>query len=169
MLSRRRLLLLVLLACLGASALLWGIERWLSREEPNYSPIEEGLYLGGFVRSPPGGTDAVLNLAEWEDPYACAVHLWEPIKDGAPAPTIDWLERMVVWVDARRRAGDNVYVHCFAGVSRSALVTAAYLMFKNSWTREQALDFLRSKRPRVRPNDAFMELLGEWETVLASR
>jgi len=69
-------------------------------------------------------------------------------------------------VDAQRQAGRTVFVHCFAGVSRSGMVVTAYLMFKHGWTRDQALEFVRSKRPSAKPNGAFMELLLEWEREL---
>ena len=42
----------------------------------------------------------------------------------------------------------------------------AYLMQRNHWSRDQALEFVREKRPQVRPNPAFMELLLEWERLL---
>ena len=62
-----------------------------------------------------------------------------------------------------------MYVHCRNGVSRSAMVMAAYLMRRENWNREQALEFLRSRRPGVRPNPAFLALLSEWEQTLKSR
>jgi hypothetical protein len=45
-----------------------------TREPPNYSRIEDGLYLGGRVPEPPRGTRAVLNLCENEDVYRAEVH-----------------------------------------------------------------------------------------------
>jgi hypothetical protein len=43
------------------------------------------------------------------------------------------------------------------------MVTAAYLMFRDGLTREQALTALRTHRPQVCPNPAFMRLLLKWE------
>jgi hypothetical protein len=132
----------------------------------NYSRIEDGLYLGGQVEEPPSGTQAVLNVGETEDRYRVAHHRWSPIRDAAPAPSIDWLWQQVDFIDEQRRAGRQVYVHCRAGVSRSALVTAAYLMYRDGCGRDDALAALRDKRPRVHPNPAFMPLLLEWEDVV---
>src|SRR5712692_6814881 len=64
-------------------------------EERDYSVIEGGLYMGGDVWEPPPGTTAVLNLCEQEDAYRCEVHVWEPIRDAAPAPSIAWLTKQV--------------------------------------------------------------------------
>src|SRR5262249_14301599 len=53
--------------------------------------------------------------------------------------------------------------------SRSGLVAAAYLMYEHGWTRDEALAFLRTKHPQVRPNPGFMRLLAEWEQHLKGR
>jgi hypothetical protein len=132
-------------------------------EGATYSQIEDGLYLGGAVDEPPPGTRAVLNLCEREDPYCCEIHRWDKIPDAAPAPTLAWLRKNVEFVDTQRRAGVPTYVHCYGGVSRAGMVTTAYYMFKNNWTRDEALAFVRSKRTVVNPNPAFMDLLEEWE------
>lgn len=163
MTGRVRLLLL-----LGTTTIvLGGIVRWAieraSRDAPNYSLIDDGLYLGGHVPQPPPGVQAVLNLCENDDPYRVRIHRWEPIADAEPAPEITWLAAMVDFVDCQRRAGIATYVHCQNGVSRSGLVVVAYEMRKNRCSRDEALASVRSKRPTTRPNPAFMQLLLEWE------
>ena len=137
-----------------------------TREPPNYSQIEDGLYMGGYVKQPPRGVQAVLNLCETKDAYHCEVHRWEPIIDNEPAPSLDWLRRMVEFVQTEREAGRVVYVHCLAGVSRSGMVVVAYLMSKNKWARDEALAYVRTNRPIARPNPAFMRLLTEWEQIV---
>ena len=139
---------------------------WWVQEPPNYTLIEDGLYLGGSVPQPPAGTTAVLNLCETADTYEAPTHHFEPIVDAAPAPSLDWLRRQVAFVKEHRMAGDITFVHCRNGISRSAMVVAAYLMADRGWGRDVALAFLRSKRPGVRPNPAFLALLAEWEQAL---
>src|SRR6476619_1938285 len=51
----------------------------LTRESPNHSEIENGLWLGGYVSEPPRGVQAVLNLCESQDLYQVESHRWEPI------------------------------------------------------------------------------------------
>jgi protein-tyrosine phosphatase len=138
----------------------------LTRDPPNYSRIEPGLYLGGRVPEPPPGVTAVLNLCETPDPYRVDDHEWEPIRDAPPAPDIEWIRKWVGWITARREAGQTVFVHCQNGVSRSVLLTAAYLVARERWTRAEALNYLRERRPGVRPNPAFLERLDEWEREL---
>ena len=55
-------------------------------------------------------------------------------------------------------------VHCHAGVSRSATVCIAYLMYKNNFTLEKAFDHVRSRRGVISPNLNFMQQLQEFET-----
>ncbi|XP_067618395.1 phosphatidylglycerophosphatase and protein-tyrosine phosphatase 1 isoform X2 [Eurosta solidaginis] len=43
----------------------------------------------------------------------------------------------------------TVYVHCKAGRTRSATLVGCYLMLKNGWTPEQAVDHMRTCRPHV--------------------
>src|SRR5262249_19299757 len=142
-----------------------GVERW-TREEPNYTLIVPGLYMGGYVPSPLPGTTAVLNLCETPDAYHADVQSWEPIADAEPAPTLEWLGRRVDFIGSQRQAGRVVYVHCRNGVSRSGMVVTAYLMSANGWTREEALTFVQGKRPLTRPNPAFLQRLADWEKYL---
>jgi hypothetical protein len=165
-LLRRSLLGLLLAGGLAAWVVLRHLEPSSPVGGPNYSLIEDGLYMGGRVREPPPGTEAVLNLCRLPDRYRTEVHLEKGIRDAAPAPDLDWLREAVAWVDAQRRAGRTTFVHCRAGVSRSGMVVVAYLMFKYRWGREQALAFVRQRRDVVRPNLAFLELLDEWERTL---
>jgi hypothetical protein len=141
----------------------------LTREPPRYSRIEEGLYLGGRVLEPPPGTRAVLNLCENDDPYRAEVHEWQPIHDGEPVPSLEWLRRQVEFIDAQRRAGRPVFVHCHNGASRGGMVIVAYLMWREGWSRDEALRWVRVRREIVRPNPAFMALLLEWEQSLKER
>jgi len=159
----RTTFVLLLVTALGVWSV--GIAAKRVDEDPNYTLIEDGLYMGGVVRRPPPGTRAVLNLCERADSYGADYVLWQPIRDAEPAPDLDWLRRMVDFVARHRQAGGTVYIHCRNGVSRSGLVTVAYLMLKNGWTRDQALKFVRGARPEARPNPAFMDRLKQWERV----
>jgi hypothetical protein len=140
---------------------------WWVQESPNYSQIEPGLYVGGYVEAPPPGTGFVLNLCREDDPYRAEHHLHEPIRDAAPAPSLEWLERMVDLVEEHRQAGRTVFVHCRAGASRSGMVALAYLMREHGWSLEEALAEARRRRDVIRPNPAFKELLRRWERHLS--
>lgn len=166
----RRVWTVVALGLVVLSAALVRIAaEFYTRESPNYSRIEEGIWLGGHVPEPPPGTQAVLNLCEREDAYKVESQKWEPIRDAAPAPSLDWLRDQVGFIESERAAGRTVFVHCMNGVSRSAMVLAAYFMQRESWSRDQAIEYLQARRPVVRPNPAFMELLLEFEREHANK
>ena len=166
--ARRGLLDLLLNGSLAAWLFVLWLEGVIGDLGPNYDRIEDGLYMGGRVEKPPRVTHAVLNLCREEDAYRAdiPVYRWEAIPDRDPAPDLDWLRRMVEFIDDNRRAGRTTYVHCPNGVSRSGLVVVAYEMAKNHWTRDEALAFVRSRRALVRPNRFFMERLLDWERVV---
>jgi protein phosphatase slingshot len=164
---RHILFAVVLFAGLGVWFWLLWLERSY-REEP-YSLIEDRLYLGSSVDMPPPGTKAVLNLCGRKDPYSVDTILWEPILEGGKEPDLAWLRRMVEFIDKQQRESRITFVHCLAGMNRSGMVVTAYLMFKHHWPRDEALDFVKAKRPQIQPNPALMRLLTDWEKTLANK
>ena len=164
--ARRCILFALLALALALAIAAWSTLRWIESlyEIPqNYAEVEPGLWMGGDTDLPPPGTYAVLNLCEKEDPYRTDVYVWDPIRDAKPAPSIKWLKKHVDWVETHHGTGKTTFVHCFQGRSRSGLVVTAYLMRKHSWSRDDAIDKIREKRPEIKVNAAFMELLKEWE------
>ncbi len=69
-------------------------------------------------------------------------------------------------IESAKEKGEIVFVHCAGGISRSATLVAAYLMWKHKWTQKQAIDFILTKRNCIRPNEGFMEQLLMFESVL---
>jgi len=174
MLTRRTVLLLLLTltlcAWVGLTSIAQNLDTTPDLVSPtNYSEIEKGLFMGGLVPKPPARVVAVLNLCEFEDAYRAKHHHAMPIPDANPAPSLKWLTEAVAFVEGHHGAGRPTYVHCFAGISRSGMVVTAYLMKKNNWTRDMALDHVRKNRPECSPNPAFMVRLQEWEASLRKR
>ena len=133
---------------------------------PTATMVCERLWLGGNVAAPPGGAEAVLNLSHSPDPYQARFHRWEPLRNAAPTPTVEWLRSQTTFVAEQRRAGRTVFVHCHGGVSRSAMVVAACLMAELGCTSDEALATLRARRPEVALNPVFRPLLAAWESAL---
>jgi len=52
------------------------------------------------------------------------------------------------------------------GISRSATVTLAYLMWKNHWEFKKAKSYLKDRRPIINPNLGFRVQLEIWEKIL---
>lgn len=55
--------------------------------------------------------------------------------------------------------GENVLVHCNAGVSRTSAVAIAYLMQYRHMAFEDAYRLVKEKRPAIQPNDGFKKQL----------
>ncbi|CDW78924.1 protein-tyrosine phosphatase [Stylonychia lemnae] len=53
----------------------------------------------------------------------------------------------------------KVFVHCYAGVSRSATIVIAYLMLEHGLSFSAAIKLVKSKRPFINPNDGFRKQL----------
>ena len=69
------------------------------------------------------------------------------------------------FIEQVRKNGGRVFVHCHAGISRSATVCIAYMMKTRSMSVEEAYRFIKSKRPIISPNLHFMGQLLEYQMV----
>ena len=70
--------------------------------------------------------------------------------NGTSAAVLGMLQALPEACDAIAAAlgeGRAVIVHCYAGQQRSPAVIAAYLMRERGWSPEEAVRFVRSKKP----------------------
>jgi atypical dual specificity phosphatase len=74
-----------------------------------------------------------------------AMHL--PVRD-YEAPTLEQLEEAVAFIAAVRGRGEAVFIHCYAGIGRSATVACAYLVTLGA-TADQAIAQVRRRRSPV--------------------
>lgn len=70
----------------------------------------------------------------------------EPVPD-FEAPTQAQIDRIIEYIDSRLEAGVPVGVTCNAGVGRSGVILACYLVHKGLTTKD-ALELVRRKRGR---------------------
>ncbi len=80
-------------------------------------------------------------------------------------PIGDYFEKGCNYIHKAIKSGGAVYVHCFAGISRSPTMVAAYLIRHHNMTATEALDYIRARRPKISPNDGFCNALLQWEGV----
>lgn len=72
--------------------------------------------------------------------------------DDHPDEAADMLEHLpavTAMIDRHLQAGRGVLVHCFAGISRSASVAAAFLTHKEGLTHRQAMDRVKAAKPET--------------------
>ena len=136
-----------------------------------------------------GGSDVLADAAFFTDRKVSAV---VSVCDATPPPdVVDAARLRVLHVDvedrpetrlaprfaeatafirAARAAGDGVYVHCTAGISRSTTVAAAYLIETLALSDAEALGHIQRCREAACPNAGFRAELREFaETRRAGR
>ncbi|XP_025091047.1 phosphatidylglycerophosphatase and protein-tyrosine phosphatase 1-like isoform X2 [Pomacea canaliculata] len=72
-----------------------------------------------------------------------------PTIDFTGTPTQENIHKAVKFIIGHRNLNNSVYVHCKAGRTRSAVVVACYLIHVNRWTPEEAVEYIKTKRPHI--------------------
>jgi len=68
-------------------------------------------------------------------------------------------------IDESRQKNEGILVHCMAGVSRSASVVIAYLMFKNKKPYKEVRSIVQRIRSFINPNEGFVQQLVLYEQM----
>lgn len=130
---------------------------------PNADLISSQLIVGGFIdredwqQLVDQGVSVVVSLqAERHDEDVFGSlqpdgYLRLPTTDFSP-PTVAQLRMGAAFIDEAVRAGKIVLIHCHAGVGRSAMQCASYLIYTGMDLGE-AWELIKSKRPQVFLND----------------
>ena len=140
------------------------------------SKIEENLFLGCYEDSlnqaklTELGVTHIINvtadLPNSFEGHPGRTYMRIPVNDTFAQQISDYFAPALAFIDAAHASGGVVFVHCMAGISRSATVILAYLMTKTGLTCEEALASLREKRSIVSPNLDFMGALMRLEKQL---
>uniref|UniRef100_A0A1A8PM98 Dual specificity protein phosphatase n=1 Tax=Nothobranchius pienaari TaxID=704102 RepID=A0A1A8PM98_9TELE len=92
-----------------------------------------------------------------------------PVEDNHKADISSWFNEAIEFIDSVKSKGGRVFVHCQAGISRSATICLAYLMRTNRVKLDEAFEFVKQRRSIISPNFSFMGQLLQFESqVLAS-
>ncbi|KAG5646349.1 hypothetical protein DXG03_003672 [Asterophora parasitica] len=81
------------------------------------------------------------------------------LDDTEDADILRHLLPSIHFIQAELDKGRGVLVHCHAGISRSATVVAAYLMYSQKLDTAAALEMIRNVRPNIEPNQGFLRQL----------
>ncbi|KAI4347041.1 hypothetical protein L6164_007890 [Bauhinia variegata] len=128
-----------------------------------WDEVDEYLLLGAvpFPKDVPRlkklGVGGVITLNE---PYETLVrsslyyahgidHLVIPTRDYLFAPSFLDISRAVQFIHKNASCGKTTYVHCKAGRGRSTTIVLCYLVEYKHMTPAAALEYVRSRRPRV--------------------
>ncbi|KAL8162304.1 hypothetical protein V2J09_013793 [Rumex salicifolius] len=119
---------------------------------------------GSEEDSAPSSSEKLLYSLEYAGKELKVTRMAVPVMDVERENLLDYLDVCLDFIDESRKQG-SVLVHCFAGVSRSAAVTTAYLMRSEHLSCEDALESLKQSCKFVCPNDGFLHQLKMFEEM----
>ncbi len=135
--------------------------------------IDEQFLLGGVPmfddveRLQQQGVGAVVNLCAERlgDPSrlreAGMDYLWLPVVDANP-PTLVQIRYGLTWIAGHIAAGRAIYIHCAAGIGRSATLLACWYVATKGLHVPQALHLIKKRRPQVAPTRRQLHRLQEF-------
>ncbi|KAJ7284478.1 protein-tyrosine phosphatase-like protein [Mycena rebaudengoi] len=131
--------------------------------------IEEKLYLSNLVAARTKRSLAGWHLYYFKEEHQDAIpaempqsgihHMHIAVEDVDYADLLIHLPSACQFIDHVIRSGGVVLVHDVQGVSRSAAVIAAYLMWAHRTNATKALEHIRRAREQIWPNAGFQEQL----------
>jgi protein-tyrosine phosphatase len=138
---------------------------------PEINQINEKVYLGNQDAARDKallqelGITHVLVCAAFIEEYHQKDFVYKSIAidDDPKQELISYLKECVEFIDN----GDKVFIHCHAGVSRSASVVISYFMWKEKLTFNKAKELVKEKRRCIYPNSGFEIQLLKFENILA--
>ena len=111
------------------------------------------------------GVTHILNVASFVDNHFPDAFIYKDMKimDLPETDIVQYFPECFDFIGQCAQAGGCVLVHCNAGVSRAPSIVIGYLMTTRRFTFQEALDYVKSKRPSVRPNDGFLTQLKNYK------
>ena len=139
---------------------------------PSYDKITDKIYLGNEDTARDKNIlkelkiSNILICAEGCEPFFPDEFKYKILylDDDVEEDLLSWLKEAFDFIDSSK---DNVYIHCVMGISRSASVVIAYIMYKNKMKYEDAYDYVFNKRKVISPNSGFKNQLIKLEKILS--
>ncbi|AUV65295.1 PTP-2 [Alphabaculovirus myunipunctae] len=142
-------------------------------DKVNVSRITDRLYLGGIIYD----IDAFRRFVDEHD-IGAVLSVWDDgllriddigvarkdymhvfIGDNEQANIMQYFESTYKFLEKKiHDENKNVFVHCHAGISRSATIVICYLMQRRDMTFHEACKFVHDRR-KIRPNASFVRQL----------
>jgi len=117
------------------------------------------LYISSVPTEVPSSITHVLNMRRIPnppDPTRTYLHI--PLNDNPNiTPITPHLQQIVDFIHNARQNDGRVLIHCKAGVNRSAAAMLAYICHREKISSEEALEFLKQRKPDVQPWNGFLQ------------
>lgn len=147
-----------------------------SQAEHSLSKIIPNLYLGCIHDANDADLLARTGITHVLSLYHHSVTIAHPcvqlqinISDSPASDITSAIWQGTAFIHQALQQGGRVFVHCHAGISRSATIVMAYLMLHCDYTLDSAFSFVSAQRPCICPNIGFMGSLQAFGKILANR
>lgn len=140
----------------------------------DYNYITDGIYIGTNkccqmhfdkkLKEEGITTDISLEGERVDAPFGVQFYTWIPVKNHT-APTNEQLDFGVAILEKLVSMKKKVYVHCKNGHGRAPTMVAAYLI-KEGKSVDEAIDFIKAKRPTIHLEKIQKESLAEFSKNL---
>lgn len=89
-----------------------------------------------------------------------------PVEDLDTENISKYFDSSIKFIDQAKSKGGKILVHCAAGISRSATLVIAYLMYSYAMSFSDAYAFVKKRRDIVDPNMGFIVQLSNFDDAL---
>ena len=143
-----------------------------NRREKNICLIFPGLYQGNYYGAIDKekldllGISVILNCGA--NKYETdRIYLRVDLEDSVDANLLKILPQVTAFIHEHLMKEEKVYVHCKGGFSRSPSVVIAYLIEYKKFTLEEALQFVKNRNPKTKPNFGFLAQLETYQEKIS--
>jgi len=157
-----------------------GLNIWIESLETNcdydkIDKIEDGIYLTSQKGASRKGDLQEHNITHIIN---CAndsrgiyfpsdfVYKWLAINDSPTQDIQCFFLDVIDFVTKAKQQNGHVLFHCQLGVSRSATLVIAYLMWEHGWSCDETFQYVQHMRLIIDPNIGFLSQLQDWEEKL---
>jgi len=135
-----------------------------AKDNEKINHIIDNLYLGDCSHSEDDliklGISYVFNMTPNDyRKYDNIIEIKTPIQDIMSQNIMDIYPDIVKKIKELNDDNLKIYIHCHAGISRSASLVILYVMKYHNMNFETAFKFVREKRLCIQPNPSFVEQL----------
>lgn len=153
----------------------FGFENKIYKKTDPIHHIIDNIYLGDYRAA---DNPLLLNQYKITHVINCAfnlpckypdqfTYLALNLKDEITQDIIPKMEESFQFI--KKNSGNNIFVHCVFGASRSGSVVIYYLMKEKGWTYDQAFEYISKKRGVLKPNEGFKQQLLNHEKDFTSQ
>lgn len=148
--------------------LYWGVPKQC--QEP--SRVCNGVWVGSIYTTTneeffeKNNIKGMVSVGEKPAHIYVSAHLHIDIEDDSTTDIIKHFEKTNRFIDEIINDNGCVFIHCFAGVSRSPTIAMAYLMWKYDIDHTDAFNKIHQVRSVVLPNNGFRNKLRTYHYIL---